>query len=475
MTDPRHYLALDQGGHASRALVFSERGEIVAAAKRPLATHRLNDGRVEHDPEEIIASCRDVLEEVAVAPPVTTAGLATQRSSIVCWDRSSGAALSPVISWQDCRNHQWLQGCAGGHTHFIHQHTGLFLSPHYGAGKLRWCWDHLPEVRQAHTENRLAWGPLASFILYRLSREHSHCIDPANAARTLLWNPRRRDWDAGLLALFGLPPQPLPQCVPNRHAFGHLDLNGHPVPITLLTGDQNAALFAFGRPRPETVYINLGTGAFLQRPMEEWRVVEGLLSGLAYADDGFALYTLEGTVNGAGSALSWLAGEEGIGDTEATAQLDAWLAATPAPPLFLNGIGGLGTPFLQPRFPSRFTAHADRPRRFTALVESIVFLIQANLEAMAKALPNPPRQLVLSGGLSQSAGLCQRLADLSGLPLSRATVAEATAAGLARLLTTHAGRCRWREMTGDTFTPNTNAALKQRYKAWSSAMIQSLS
>ena len=37
----------------------------------------------------------------------------------------------------------------GAHGDAVHRATGLFLSPHYGASKLRWALDNLPAVREA--------------------------------------------------------------------------------------------------------------------------------------------------------------------------------------------------------------------------------------------------------------------------------------------------------------------------------------
>ena len=38
------------------------------------------------------------------------------------------------------------------HGDAVHRATGLFLSPHYGASKLRWALDHLAAVRAAHDD-----------------------------------------------------------------------------------------------------------------------------------------------------------------------------------------------------------------------------------------------------------------------------------------------------------------------------------
>src|SRR5882757_5774045 len=102
-------LALDQGGHASRALVFDGQGRQLAQAYAAISTQRLSADRIEHDAHEVLDSLRTVIADIAHTlgndtRRLVAAGMATQRSSIVCWDAASGEPLSPVLSWQDRRN-----------------------------------------------------------------------------------------------------------------------------------------------------------------------------------------------------------------------------------------------------------------------------------------------------------------------------------------------------------------------------------
>ena len=470
----RLYLCLDQGGHASRALVFDGRGVSVANAVREVGAYHPQPDRVEQDPEEMVASLHEVIAGAVTALgdrafKIVGAGVATQRSSIVCWDRRTGAALSPVISWQDRRAHAWLEGLSA-HIREIHRRTGLMCSAHYGASKLRWCLDHLPAVAAAHREDRLVMGPLASFLLYRLLEEKPLLADSANAARTLLWNIDRRDWDPWLLELFGIPRQSLPRCVPTRHAFGTLRLQGHRIPLVIASGDQSAAPFALGTPQPDTAYVNMGTGAFIQRVFPRRPEAAGLLSGLVYHDNERAVYVLEGTVNGADAALRWAAREWGLENFDA--ELPGWLARAGEIPVFLNGVSGLGAPYWVAEFASRLIGDGAPWQKAVAVAESIVFLLQANLSIMQKISP-PVTCIIATGGLAWFDGLCRRLADLSGLPVYRPVEQEATARGTAYLL---AGFPKdWaEERPGEQFTPQSDAELSQRYERWCAEMHRAL-
>jgi glycerol kinase len=468
------YLCIDQGGHASRALVFDGRGVLHASSLREVGVHVPSPDRVEQDPEELVASLQAVIAEAVVslgnrADQIVSAGIATQRSSIVCWDRRTGEALSPVISWQDRRAHKWLDRFSA-HTSEVHQRTGLRLSAHYGASKLRWCLDYLPAVTAAQREGHLAMGPLASFLLFRLLEEKPLLADPANAARTLLWNIRTMDWDPWLLERFGVPQEPLPRCMPTHHPFGTLHVKERRIPLTVATGDQSAALFSLGAPQPEAAYINMGTGAFIQRAFNQAPEADGLLTGMVYRDADRAVFVLEGTVNGAGAALQWAEGEWGLENIET--RLPGWLARAGDIPLFLNGVGGLGAPFWLAEFDPRLIGDGEPWQKAVAVAESIVFLLQTNLELMQKFPPAPAR-LVVSGGLARYDGLCQRLSDLSGLALYRPAEHEATARGMAYLLAGFPGD--WpEEKPGTPFEPKQNTGIRQRYQRWRAEMQRAL-
>lgn len=469
------YLCLDQGGHSSRALVFDRHGRVHARGRVAVEARCPRPGRVEYDAGALLASVHGALDTALrelgpQAGDLAGAGLATQRSSIACWDRHSGVPLAPVLGWQDRRAAPWIETLRGREAE-IRDRTGLVLSPYYGAAKLRWCLEHLPEVRRAAGAGRLAAGPLASYLVHRLVADHPLRADPGNAARTLLWNLATRDWDETLLACFGIPREVLPDCIPSRCHLGALAAGG--TDLELLMGDQPAALFAAGRPDPETAYVNLGTGAFVQRVLHRLPPDgHGLLRGLAYTDDEESVYVLEGTVNGAASALDWAARRLGLDARVLPPRLERALGGGVTPVLFLNAISGLGSPYWRADLDSRFAGEGDEGARLAAVAESIVFLIMVNLETMAEIL-GPARRLRVTGGLAASDGLCRRLADLTGRPLWRPAETEATARGLAWLL---AGKPRDWPAAGPAkrFDPQPAPGLAGRYRRWQDLMAEAL-
>ena len=306
--------------------------------------------------------------------------------------------------------------------------TGLVLTPHYGASKMRWCLDHLPAVRAAQAEGNLVMGPLASFLLCRLLEGRPLLADPANASRTQLWALATRDWSPELLALFGIDGARTP---PGRAraatTTGLLPTPAGPVPLTVVTGDQSAVPFAFGPLDPAIAYVNLGTGAFAQRAVSgPLPVAPRLLVSVVWSTADHVDYLLEGTVNGAGSALDWLADQEGAQVPLLLAEAEAALAGGETPPLFINGVSGLGAPFWVSSLESRFVGAGSRGARVLAVLESIAFLLRVNLDELGPHGP-PLAKLLVTGGLSANAHLCACLASLAGLPVVRMEDPEATA------------------------------------------------
>lgn len=467
------YLTIDQGGHATRAIVFNGKGELVAETSQDIRVQHPNADFVEHDPTELVQSIERTLNFILEklgdqAGDIVAAGLATQRSNIVCWHKQSGQALSPIISWQDRRNYEWLKQF-NSKAEDIHKTTGLFLSPHYGASKLRWCLEHYPEIQNAHAEGMLCMGPMASYFVFKLTKEHNFLTDVVNASRTQLWSLHTNDWDPALLKLFDIPLHILPQCQPTSSLFGHLKLGEYEIPLKLVSGDQSAALFAYGHVQPDTAYINTGTGAFVSRPSGPLKIYgRRLLTSVVEQSEKETKYVLEGTVNGAGSALSWLNEEHHIANIES--EMAGWLQEIKDPPLFFNGISGLASPYWIADFPTRFDREAcTDAEKVVAVVESIVFLLCINLEEMKK-LSSPPEQIQITGGLAVQDGLCQRLADLIRLPIYRPEDCEATARGVAYLLSGQPNA--WPETTpGIWFNPVNNPILEERYRQWSTAML----
>jgi glycerol kinase len=357
----------------------------VAEARVPVATHREGPDRVEHDPDELLASLRVAAQDVcdsaaARGREIVAAGLACQRSTVVCWDRYGGRTLSAAISWQDRRDAGFLEQLrpqAG----WVRERTGLVLSPHYGANKLRWCLEMLPAVRAAATAATARRGSVVELSALRSARGAARVRRPVERRPDAAVRPATQTWVPELLAAFGIPASVLPRPVPTVHGYGTLRVGERRIPLMACTGDQAAAVFAHGELEPDRACSTPAPGRSCSEPSPPPRgPPTGCSRACFFSNGSRVVCSLEGTINGAASALDWLQARVALDVPRAVHALHG--RAPARAPIFMNGVGGLGSPWWKPDFPVEFCGEGEELARVTAVVESLAFMICVNLELM---------------------------------------------------------------------------------------------
>jgi glycerol kinase len=468
-----YYLGIDQGSHSSRAVLFDDSGTVVAHAAQKVALNRNSTGHVEHDAVQLLDSVTHVIRQVLSGldgqqlEQVAACGIATQRSTVLAWD-VHGRALSPALSWQDVRAEASLNKLKT-HELEIRQLTGLPLTPYYSASKMNWLLNESDSVKQCAVDE-LRISPLISYLLFHLLDNRPYEIDFSNAQRTQLFALDTLTWSGQLCNWFGVDSSLLPDCMPMCASYGRL--TGTHIPVTAVCGDQNAAMFGIGAVGPGVALINMGSGAFVLRELGRFSNSTSQLTGIAYSDTNKVSYMREATINGAGNALSWAEQQWHVDDL--LGRLPEWIEQVREPPVFINAVGGLGTPWMQAGIQPSFIGHGDysNAEKVVAVIESIVFMIQVNLELMGAEAPL--NKLRVSGGLSNQDGLCQKLSNLSGFEIARGDVTEATARGVAWLAAGRPGN--WSIAGSDRnvecirFVPQRDQALHKRYQAFKTEM-----
>ena len=449
----RYVLALDQGTTSSRAIIFDETGKPVSVAQQEFKQHYPEPGWVEHDPDDLWRSQRDVMREALKnsglkAEQLVACGIANQRETTIVWDRQTGKPIHRAIVWQDRRT---AAQCAElkevGAESLVQERTGLVLDPYFSGTKVAWILDKVPGARRRAELGELAFGTVDTWLVWNLSQSKTHVTDVTNASRTLLFNIHMGDWDPELLQLLRVPRAILPDVYPSSHAFGMVapSVLGAPVPITGIAGDQQAALFGQGCHKSGMAKNTYGTGCFMLMHTGG-RVVHsanGLLSTAA-AQVGRAIdardvereYALEGSVFIGGAVVQWLRDE--LGFFERSEQVEN-LAAT----VLDNGgvyvvpaFAGLGAPHWDPDARGAIvglTRGSSRAHIARAALESIAYQSADVLDAMQKDAGEKLTELRVDGGAAANDLLMQFQADILGVPVVRPKVLETTALGAAYL------------------------------------------
>ncbi len=425
-------VALDLGTTSVRALVVGADGRVLARAQRPLAARYPRPGWIEQDPEEMWTSAQDVMREALAASrldarSVAGLGVVTQRGTALAWDARTLRPLAPAQSWQDQRTAERVAGFRA---------AGIPINTLATATKFEWWLKHDDAVQAAARERRLRLGTPDAWLAARLSRGTLHATDPGNAACTALFDIGGGEWAQGLLDLFSVPREALPDVVPTSGVLCDTagELLGTPVRVAALAGDQQASAFAQGVARPGDAKLTLGTsGMFdVHTGSQPGEAVPGAYPlALWWLPGGERACCMEGVVITAGSAIDWLVE---LGIAKDAAELSRLAASAPSSGgvSFVPALQGLGTPFMDDGARGALlgvTRGSGRAEIARAAFEGIA----QRCVDVCEAFPVATGPLRVDGGLAQSDFLVQALANFSGRAVRRASEVEATALGAASL------------------------------------------
>ena len=441
----KYLAALDQGTTSSRAVIFTEDGQMIASYNREFPQHYPKPGWVEHDPRDIldtqITSLREAVKLSGVDPgEIAAVGITNQRETTFLWDRKTGECVGNAIVWQCRRTSQIVDDLVSrGCSDMIREKTGLVPDAYFSGTKLKWMLDYY-NVRDRAERGELCFGTADSFLCWNLLENRPHVTDATNAGRTMMFNLHTQDWDDDLLALLDIPRACLPQVVDSSGPIGMLDpaILGRRIPVTGMAGDQHASLFGQACFHPGDVKNTYGTGCFMLMNTGDEPVQSrnGLLTTMAWRIGGKPTYALEGSVFMGGATIQWLRDELKIishaAESEALAQSINSTGGVYLVPAFT----GLGAPWWD--MYSRgtligMTRGTGRPQIVRAALEAIAFQSADLMDAMAKDCGQKPERLQVDGGASANAFLMQFQADISGIPVVRPVVLETTALGAALL------------------------------------------
>ena len=443
--------ALDQGTTSSRAVIFTEEGEMIAAFNKEFPQHYPKPGWVEHDPKDILDSQVTALREAVRLSGVNPAdiaaiGITNQRETTFLWDRKTGECAGNAIVWQCRRTSQIVdQLVADGCADMIREKTGLVPDAYFSGTKLKWLLDYY-NLREKAENGDLCFGTVDSFLCWNLLEGRPHVTDATNAGRTMLFNLHTQDWDEDLLKLLDIPRACLPKVVDTAGPIGMLDpaILGRAIPVTAMAGDQHASLFGQACLKAGDIKNTYGTGCFMLMNTGDKPVASqhGLLTTMAWRIGGKPTYALEGSVFMGGATIQWLRDELKIIDhaaeTESIAQSITGTGGVYLVPAFT----GLGAPWWD--MYSRgtlvgMTRGTGRPQIIRAALEAIAYQSADLMDAMIADCGSRPASLQVDGGASANGFLMQFQADITGIPVVRPRVLETTALGAALLAGVGAG------------------------------------
>ncbi len=470
-------LAIDQGTSATKTALVNPAGEVVARAAADLAVHHPRKGWVEQSPDEVWRSIEESVSTClsrAGHDGLIGLGLSTQRESLLLWDRRTGAAQSPLISWQDQRTVALCREYAP-FADSVRELSGLPLDPMFSATKAQWLLDQFDPDRARAARGDLCLGTVDAWILYRLTGKHQTEI--GNASRTQLMDIRTCQWSPRLLDLFGVPAGALPEIVGSAGPFARRvgDDALPKVPVLAVMGDSHAALFGHAGWRPGLVKATYGTGTSVMAAQGGAGPASGLCETIAWQHGAEPVRAVEGNIRSSGATLAWLARLTGA----TPARIAALAETAQADGVHLvPGFNGLGAPWWDQEAAGLLTGltlGTKLENVARAALESVALRVNDLLLAIRRATGRA-EVLSVDGGAVVNSSLMQLQADVSGTAVLRPATADLSALGAAHLAGLAAGWWSAADLDAlprphDEFTPATSAPWRAaEVSAWHAAI-----
>lgn len=486
-------LAIDQGTTSTRAIVFDDMLQPLAAAQQEFRQIYPAPGHVEHDPEDIwssvVTTTKDAIIKAGLtASDIAAIGITNQRETTLVWDRATGKPIHNAIVWQDRRTED---ACASlrdqGREAAVAAKTGLVLDPYFSATKIAWLLDHVAGAREAAEAGQLAFGTVDSYLIFRLTGGRVHATDATNAARTLLFDIHNGQWDADLAELFRVPLALLPDVRDCTGDYGSTSTFDGVIPIRGVAGDQQAATVGQACFTPGMMKSTYGTGCFALLNTGDRPVASRnrLLTTIAYQIGGKRTYALEGAIFVAGAAVQWL--RDSLKLIAASSETDALAARSdPAEQVYLvPAFVGLGAPYWDAQARGAMfglTRNSGAAEFARAALEAVGYQTRDLIAAMHADWPAAAGTVLrVDGGMTASNAAMQFLSDILNAPVDRPKIMETTAMGAAYLAGLASGHYPGFDGFAATwqrdcrFEPRMDEATRERkWQGWRDAVSRTL-
>jgi len=399
------FLGLDIGTGGTRAVVVSERGDVVASASEEHAPFRSDfPGWAEQDPEDWWRAAQKAIRAVVGelgGGRIHSVGLTGQMHGAVMLD-ADGKVLRPALIWCDQRTDkecEWLHREIGRER--LIELTANPALPNFTLTKLLWVKQHQPEIfaRIAHV-----LCP-KDYVRYRLTG--TYAMDVQEASGTLLLDVANRRWSSEVARITGIPEAWLPQLFESPEVCAHISAEAAAVtglktglPVVAGAGDQGAGAVGMGILEPGSVSATIGTsGVVFAATAAPTRDPQGRLHTFCHAVPG--RWHVMGVTQAAGLSLRWL--RDTIAPGESYDALTAEAAKVPAGSdglLWTPYLLGERTPHLDSQARAAFvglTAGHRRSHLVRAVLEGVAYSLNDTFTLFAE-LGIPVKGVRLGGG-----------------------------------------------------------------------------
>lgn len=426
-----YMLGVDIGTTSTKAVLFSEKGEVIQQENVGYPLHTPDISTAEQDPVEIYMAVLTVITKIMKPhqqKKLAFISFSSAMHSVIAIDEND-EPLTPCITWADNRSEAWAHKIkAELNGHEIYKRTGTPIHPMSPLSKITWLVNERPEIA-AKAKKYIG---IKEFIFKKFFDEY--VVDHSLASAMGMMNLQKLDWDEEALKIAGINKNQLSELVSTTKIFTGINpeiakqLGINPqTPFVIGASDgvlSNLGVNAIGKGE---IAVTIGTSGAIRTIIDQPQTDEkGRIFCYALTENH---WVIGGPVNNGGMVLRWIRDEFAASEVETAKRLgiDPYNVLTKIAErvrpgseglLFHPYLAGERAPLWNPDVRGSFfglTMSHKKEHMIRAALEGVIFNLYTVFLALTEAMETPVTRIQATGGFARSDLWRQMMSDIFDL------------------------------------------------------------
>ncbi|MEC0091753.1 gluconokinase [Paenibacillus macquariensis] len=423
-----YMLGIDIGTTSTKAVLFSEKGEVIQQENMGYPLYTPDMSTAEQDPEEIFQAVLQAISNIMKhhsQKRISFVSFSSAMHSVIAMDEND-QPLTPCITWADNRSEAWshkIKDELNGHE--VYKRTGTPIHPMSPLTKIAWIVNDLPEIAVKVKK----YIGIKEYIFKKFF-DH-YVVDYSLASAMGMMNLKTLDWDEEALQIAGITPAQLSDLVPTTKIFTNCDSDlakqmGIDPQTSFVIGASDGVLSNLGvnAIRKGEIAVTIGTSGAIRTIIDKPQTDDkGRIFCYALTENH---WVIGGPVNNGGMVLRWIRDELASSEVETAKRLgiDPYDVLTKIAErvrpgsdglLFHPYLSGERAPLWNPDVRGSFfglTMSHKKEHMIRAALEGVIYNLYTVFLALTECMDGPVTRIQATGGFARSDVWRQMMSDI---------------------------------------------------------------
>ncbi|MDQ0229148.1 gluconokinase [Metabacillus malikii] len=423
-----YMLGIDIGTTSTKAVLFTEKGQVIANENIGYPLHTPDISTAEQNPDEIFQAVLQAMTSITKKHPEKKVGFVSFSSamhSLIAVGQDD-KPLTPCITWADNRSEAWahkIKDELNGHQ--VYRRTGTPIHPMSPLTKITWIENDRREIANKVKK----YIGIKEYIFFKFFDEY--VVDHSLASAMGMMNLETLQWDEEALQIAGITTDKLSKLVPTTELFSNCQpklarqIGIHPdTPFVIGASDGVLSNLGVNAIQKGEVAITIGTSGAIRTIIDKPQTDDKeRIFCYALTENH---WVIGGPVNNGGMVLRWIRDELASSEVETAKRLgiDPYEVLTKIAErvrpgsdglLFHPYLAGERAPLWNPDVRGSFfglTMSHKKEHMIRAALEGVIYNLYTVFLALTECMDGPVTRIQATGGFARSEVWRQMMADI---------------------------------------------------------------